>query len=145
MTLVAPPIREEEVRRTDLSGPYWDACARGELVVQRCGRCGLATFPAAHVCPRCHVGELVWTPSRPTGAVYTYTTVWRGASPAFEVPYVIAWVDMDDGWQLMAPVVGCEPDDVAVGREVTVVFAPVAPGAALPVFELRAASNEGAP
>ncbi len=50
-----------------------------------------------------------------TGAIYSWTTVWRPPTPAFTVPYVPIVVDMDEGWQMLSCLVGCEHDAAAVG------------------------------
>ena len=43
-------------------------------------------------------------------------------------------VDMDEGYQMLANIVGCDVADVAVGLRVGVEFHPVADGYALPYF-----------
>jgi uncharacterized OB-fold protein len=60
--------------------------------------------------------------------------VWRPQTPAFAVPYVAAIVDLDEGYQMLANVIGCEPEDVAVGLRVVVEFHPIGGGFVLPYF-----------
>jgi uncharacterized OB-fold protein len=141
VTLAPPPERAFAPPRSDLMAPFWEGCARRELVVQRCPRCGLAVFPAAHVCPRCRASGLAWERTRPTGTIYTFTTVSRGLDESFAVPYVVAWIDMDDGWQLLSWIVGCEAGDVEIGAPVTATFVRVGPDERLPVFELLNSSE----
>jgi uncharacterized protein len=137
VTLLPPPAQDREPHRSRLMDPFWEGCRREELVVQRCDTCGAATFPAAPVCPACRTDTLRWTSARLTGSIYTYTTVWRPASPDFAVPYVVAWIDMDDGWQIMSSVVGCDTEEVAVGAPVIARFAEAGGDQRLPVFALR--------
>jgi uncharacterized protein len=112
------PVPNAETR------PFWEACARGELLYQRCVSCGRAQFyPRAH-CAHCHSGGLEWRRSLGVGAVYSHTTVHRAPTPAFKpmVPYVIALVDLDEGFRMMMNVLDCEPSKVAIGTRVRVVF-----------------------
>jgi uncharacterized OB-fold protein len=117
-----------------LSQPYWDACARGELTFQRCTDCGGATHTPAVVCAHCTSTALSWEVSSGRGTVYSWTAVWRAVTPAFVTPYVVVIVDVDEGWQLLANLVGCEHDAVQVGLPVTVTFHARPDGAVLPYF-----------
>jgi uncharacterized OB-fold protein len=44
-------------------------------------------------------------------------------------------VDLPEGVRIMSNVVGCEPDDVTVGMEVTVTWHELSDGRKLPMFE----------
>ena len=37
----------------DVSRPFWDGCAAGELRMQACGACGRLRFPPRPMCPWC--------------------------------------------------------------------------------------------
>jgi uncharacterized OB-fold protein len=68
------------------------------------------------------------------GSVYSFTIVWRPQMPAFVVPYVPVIVTMDEGWDIMSSLVGCEPDDARIGMPVAVEFHPTSAGITLPYF-----------
>ena len=76
-----------------------------------------------------------------TGEVYSFTVirqvVGRAASKAFEpdIPYVIAWVDLDEGPRLITNVVGCPVEDVKLGMKVTVQFDKASEKIWLPKFK----------
>jgi len=53
---------------------------------------------------------------------------------ADRVPYVLALVDLDEGVRMATNVVGCDPDDVAVGMAVRVDWEALSDGRNLPVF-----------
>ncbi|MFM8305034.1 MAG: Zn-ribbon domain-containing OB-fold protein [Actinomycetota bacterium] len=116
------------------SAPYWDGARRHELWFQRCGVCGSAVFDPAIVCRRCGASDLTWEQSAGLGSVYSWTVVWRPPQPAFVVPYAPAIITLDEGYQMLASIVGCRVGDLAVGRRVAVEFHPVAGGHALPCF-----------
>ncbi|MGI9601092.1 MAG: Zn-ribbon domain-containing OB-fold protein [Acidimicrobiales bacterium] len=124
-------------RPTELSQPFWDGCAEGVLRVQQCGQCGELVFVPRPMCPACQSDDLAWIDSTGLGEVYSYTVVHRPPSPAFEVPYVVAIVELEEGWYLLSNVIDCDPGDVTVGAPVTAVFDPVDPAITLPQFRLR--------
>jgi uncharacterized protein len=117
-----------------LTQPYWDGCNRGELLFQRCAKCGRTTHTPAYICSNCTSRELSWERSAGAGAVYSWTTVWRPQIPAFAVPYVAIIVDMDEGWQVLSNLIGCDVDDVEIGMRVEVEFHPIEGGYQLPYF-----------
>jgi uncharacterized OB-fold protein len=47
---------------------------------------------------------------------------------------VVALVDLDEGVRLLSRIVGCRPEDVAVGMPVGLSWLPLDDGRALPVF-----------
>ena len=119
---------------TVYSKPYWEGCKRHELLVQKCEDCGKLTFVPQPACMHCLSQKLQWVKGTGRGTVYSYTTIWRPQTPAFEVPYVVAIIDMDDGYQMMSNVVGCEPAKVEVGMRVEVEFRPMSETITLPYF-----------
>ncbi|HEY7105373.1 MAG TPA: OB-fold domain-containing protein [Acidimicrobiia bacterium] len=121
-----------------LSAPFWDACQRGELMFQRCGDCGAATHTPAFICSQCASRALAWERSSGHGTIYSWTVVWRPQIPAFEVPYAPIIVDMDEGWQMLSNLVGCDVDAAVVGLPVAVEFHAVESGFQLPYFAPRA-------
>ncbi|MEV0233654.1 Zn-ribbon domain-containing OB-fold protein [Nonomuraea sp. NPDC050786] len=103
---------------------YRAACARGELVVQRCTSCDRRVHLPEADCPWCGAGELVFEPVVGQGVVHTFTVVHRSFAPGYRgrEPYVMAWVDLPEGVRAFGHVVGCTPDDVRIGMPVRVTF-----------------------
>jgi uncharacterized OB-fold protein len=112
-----PPITPE-------TRPFWDGCRAGELRYQSCGGCGAAQFYPRTLCARCGGVDLAWRAARGDGTVYAVTVVHRPPSAAFraDVPYALALVDLDEGFRMMARIVGIEPERVAIGARVRVTF-----------------------
>ena len=56
--------------------------------------------------------------------------------PAFRGadPYVLAYVELEEGPRIMTHIVGCEPEAVEIGQDVAVDFAPCKNGLAVPIF-----------
>ena len=100
--------------------PFWIGCAQGRLLYQACARCGQVQVIPRSLCSACQCSELEWKQSAGTGTVLTHTTVHRAPTLAFKemVPYVIAIVDMDEGFRLMVNVRPEIQKDVDIGRRI---------------------------
>ena len=124
-------------RPTALSRPHWDGCREGVLRVQRCAACGSYEFIPQAVCTRCQAGKLEWVESSGRGSVYSHTTVYRPPRPEFDAPYVVAIVELEEGWHMLTNLVDCRPEEVAIGLPVEVDFRAVSDEITLPCFLLR--------
>lgn len=120
-----------------ISQPFWEGCRAGELRYQRCRDCRAIVMNPAPACSGCFSSDLVWEASAGRGQIYSYTVVWRPQTPAFEVPYAPAIVELDEGFALMSAMVGCEVEELAVGMAVQAVFVEMSPEITLVYFEPR--------
>ncbi|MCG5238802.1 Zn-ribbon domain-containing OB-fold protein [Azospirillum doebereinerae] len=113
---------------------FWDACAQGVLTFQRCTACGHVQFPPRPFCVSCRADGPVTERSAGLGTVHSHTIVHRAPTPAFkaDVPYILALVDFDEGFRLMAALRDCPPADARIDLRVRVLFEPMAGGGALP-------------
>ena len=128
--MTRPPDRAER----PLTGPFWAGVDRGELLRPVCDRCGRSFFTPQVVCPFCGAERWGYEPSAGRGTVYSFTVVHRPPEPAFEAPYVLAIVDVAEGWHLLTWIVGCPPSEVCIGMEVQIRFVPGPDGALLSAF-----------
>jgi len=119
---------------TRLSKPHWDGCREGVLRVQQCADCGAFVFIPKPVCGACFGTKLAWVESRGRGTLYSYTVVHRPQQPAFAVPYVVAIVELEEGWHMLSNLVDVAPDDVAIGMPLEVVFEAMSDEITLPYF-----------
>jgi uncharacterized protein len=122
-----------------VSRPYWDGCLVGELRFQRCADCGYAQFNPGYLCGSCHGRNLGWEVGSGRGTLYSWTVVWRPQTPAFEVPYAPAVVELEEGYWMLSAVVDCEPEDLREGMPLVVLFQPMSDEIALPYFRPVAA------
>lgn len=118
------------------SRPYWEAAARGQLVLKRCRACGKPHFPPRHLCPHCWSDDGEWITSSGRGVVYSFTVMHRAPMPQFaaRVPYVVALVDLEEGPRMMANILGDDALTTQVGDRVAVCFEERAGGSRLPQF-----------
>lgn len=101
---------------------YWEGCGRGELVLQRCRACRVVQHRPRGLCASCLSSDLEHFVASGLGTVYTCTVTHQNGMPGFRdaCPYVLAYVDLDEGPRLMSNITGCEPDSVAIGMRVRV-------------------------
>ncbi|MPZ58907.1 MAG: hypothetical protein GEU91_20935 [Rhizobiales bacterium] len=120
---------------------YWQACDGEELLYQRCGDCGHVQFYPRRSCVSCHGANMTWLPSARRGVIHSFTIVHRPPTPSFDddAPYVVALIDLDEGYRMMMNVVGDDRASSAIGRRVRVVFEERAPGRKVPQAMLEAA------
>jgi uncharacterized OB-fold protein len=106
---------------------YWEGCGRHELVLQRCRDCNTIQHRPRAICASCLGNAVESFVASGRGSVYTYTVTQQYGVPPFRdaLPYVLAYVDLEEGPRLMTNIVGCEPADVEIGMAVTVDFADV--------------------
>ena len=125
---------------TPESRPFWDGCRRHEYLVQRCQRCGERQHYPRGVCASCWSADLEWQRSAGRGRIYTFTVVHRTQARGFkdELPYVLAWVDLDEGVQVLTNIVGADPGALRIGVAVRVVFDDVNEAISIPRFTLAA-------
>jgi len=104
--------------------PFWDACKRHELRIQRCGACGYYQFYPRIYCARCFSDGVEWVLASGRATVLSFTIVRRPVSPAYapDVPYIVALVTLEEGPTMMTNIIGCEPEKVEIGMRVAVTF-----------------------
>lgn len=133
-----PEVTRISPRPTAVSEPYWRGCAEGELRLQRCASCSSYQFYPRIVCVACGGDELQWARATGKGHVASFTVVRRGVSAAYEAPYVIALIDLEEGVRLMSQIVMPDPGDdrLRVGAAVSVTFEKWSSDVTVPLFEL---------
>ncbi|MDV6285993.1 Zn-ribbon domain-containing OB-fold protein [Rhodococcus jostii] len=97
--------------------------------------CDTAVFKPQAFCPSCWSTRLAWTESLGFGTIYSYSVVWRAQSPAFDTPYVVAIIELAEGFHMMSNIVNCDETTVHCGMPVTVTFRKMPEGMTLPFFE----------
>ena len=98
------------------------------------GPAGKLRCVAPAACRVCVSPDLEWVPSAGKGTVYSWTIVWRPQTPAFDVPYAVAIVDVAEGYQMLTNIIGVDPDELRVGMPVRVDFREVDAQLWLPYF-----------
>jgi hypothetical protein len=108
-----------------LNAEFYEFLARGELRLQRCDGCGRWRHPPRVLCAECGSEAYSWQPAAGTGRLFSWTVTHRPIDPAFEVPYVVAVVELDEGPRLVGNLTGVEPAALRLDLPVVVDVEPV--------------------
>lgn len=128
---------------TPQTSAFWEACRQGTLLLEFCPTCQAYQFYPRGFCSRCGGESVEWRPSGGRGTVYAWTVTWRAPSPAWEVPYVVAVIQLDEGPRLYANVIGEDAVDVAVGDPVVLTWEKRGATISLPQFRRVRTSKLG--
>lgn len=113
-----PPPLDEETRA------WWEGAGRGELVLQRCLDCGVVQHRPRGLCVTCLSSSIEHFVASGRGRIHTYSIVRQNQMPAFReaVPYVVAYVELEEGPQILSNVVDCDPEAISIGMAVEADF-----------------------
>jgi 3-oxo-4,17-pregnadiene-20-carboxyl-CoA hydratase alpha subunit len=113
---------------------FFDGARAGQLLIQRCGSCGVLRHPPRPACAECRSFEWDTVVASGRGTVYSYVVVHHPQVPAFDYPLVVAVVELEEGTRLVANLLGVEPDAVRIGAPVVAEFVAVDDEMTLPMF-----------
>ncbi len=102
-----------------LTAGFWAAAARRELVRPVCRDCGRSFFTPQIACPACLSEDWAYQPSSGRGTVYSSTVVHKAPSPGFTVPFGLGVIDMEEGWSMLATLIGDPLPPIGCVVEVT--------------------------
>jgi uncharacterized protein len=116
---------------------FWEACGRRELYLQKCGKCSTIRFYPRALCPSCLSSEKDYLRASGHGTVYTFTVTYQNQAVGFrdELPYVMAYVELDEGPRVLTNIVNTPAHAVTIGMPVEVVFEDIDEGLAIPKFQ----------
>lgn len=97
---------------TELSAPYWEGLAAGELRYQSCGGCGNGWLPPREQCPRCLSADWRWATASGRGTLISWVIYRQSMHPAFtgRLPYNVAIVELAEGPRLITNILAGEAD-----------------------------------
>jgi hypothetical protein len=108
---------------------FFDAAAEGKLLIGQCDACGQPHYYPRALCPFC-LSETTWVESGGKGAIYSLSTMRRGAG----APFTLAYVTLDEGPAVLTNIVTDDPDSLRIGQRVAVRFTPTDGGPPVPMF-----------
>jgi uncharacterized OB-fold protein len=110
---------------------FW---ARGELRLQRCAGCQVWRHPPRYRCAACGSSEVTWDLATGRGRVFSWTITHRPVDPAFEPPYAVVVVELDEGPRLVGNLDGIEPSELRLDLPVVVALLAVSDTIGLVTF-----------
>jgi uncharacterized protein len=116
------------------TAPFWDGCARGELLVQACAACGLRRMPPRPMCPRCRSLDHRWEATSGRATIWSFVVPHPPLLPAYQelAPYnaIVVALDEDPEIRFVGNLVAApdgaineiDPATIEIGDPVQVVF-----------------------
>lgn len=119
------------------SKEFWNGTKAKKLLLKKCKDCGHIDFPPYLYCSECMSMEHEWVESKGKGRVYSFSTTYVGAPPAFvkDQPYTLIFVDLEEGIRLLSVMKECALEDLKIGMPVEAVFEPVTDETTLVFFQ----------
>lgn len=115
--------------------PFWDATLNDELLIKRCDDCQEYHWYPRAICPFCGSFNTSWVKASGKGEIYSFAVTRRGQGQYKDAtPFVLAYVQLDEGPRVMTNIVDCDPDHLKITDRVEVVFHRTDGDAALPRF-----------
>ncbi|QKH37483.1 Zn-ribbon domain-containing OB-fold protein [Achromobacter pestifer] len=105
------------------------AGSEGRLLLRWCNACERSHWYPRHICPHCFNPATAWRESPGLGEIYAFSIMRRAATP-----YVIAYVQLDEGVTMMTNIQTHDLDGVRIGQRVRATFGGPALADGLPVF-----------
>ena len=96
---------------------FW---AKDELRLQRCAQCRTWRQPPRYRCAACGSPDVSWELASGRGHVFSWTITHRAVDPAFEPPYAIVVVELEEGPRLVGSLAGIELSDLRLDLPVVV-------------------------
>lgn len=106
------------VLRDDPSAAFFDAAARGQLLIKTCPGCARHAHPREHDCPGCGT-PLDWHPASGEATLVTWSL---GTPGRDEPPVLFGYVELAEGPWLEALLVDIPADRLAEGLPLRVTF-----------------------
>jgi uncharacterized OB-fold protein/acyl dehydratase len=116
---------------------FWDGVKQGELRIQRCDGCETLHHPPVVRCPECGSYEQGYRVSAGRGTVYSFVEPCHPKLPAFDYPYLVGLVELEEGVRLISNIVDVDPELVRIGMPVDLLFRRVDAEMILPLFRPR--------
>jgi uncharacterized OB-fold protein len=102
------------------SREFWESANEGVLKVQYCNTCGKSQFYPRIKCKFCHSFDLDYKQSSGKGKIISYSTVYRGPSDDYPVPYTLGLVELEEGTRIFGKII--HDQALKIGMTVEVFF-----------------------
>jgi len=118
--------------------PFWEGARAGKLMLQFCKDTQRFQHYPRPVSIYTGSRNLEWREVSGNGRIYACTIV-RVPGPGLEgrLPLSVATIELDEGVRIIANIIGCDPDEVAIGRRVVLAWDRLDGDTPYPAFRLE--------
>jgi uncharacterized OB-fold protein len=122
MTEIVKPLRPHPKRGSYIdTAEFWEGARKGKLMLQFCLASGRFQWFPRPVSVFTARKTWEWREASGRGSLYSWTTT-RSPWPGNEarVPYICAYVDLDEGVRFLCNLVECDETQLTIGMRMTV-------------------------
>lgn len=107
---------------TSLTAEHVESAAEGEFTIQQCQDDATYWYPPSPYCPSCLGTRFVWRGVSGQAKLWSWVVMHQPYIPAFtdEIPYLVAYVQLEEGPLLISTVIDAEPEELEVGMDLQV-------------------------
>ena len=122
---------------------FWDGTKAGDLRLQRCSDCAQVYFPPRPFCPVCISKNVEVFSASGKASLYSYVINER-PHPAFDGPYAIAVVELEEGPRMMTNLVNVAqtPEALILDMSLEVVFESLNDNISLALFQPQSGGDQ---
>jgi uncharacterized OB-fold protein len=113
---------------------FWEGCAQGQLLIQRCKGCATLRHPPAPVCIQCHSFDWDTVAASGRASLYSFVVMHYPEVAPFDYPNPIGLIELEEGVRLIAGLVGIEREQLQIGQRLQVEFQTFDDELTLPLF-----------
>jgi uncharacterized OB-fold protein len=119
--------------------PFWDGAKNRELLLQRGVKSGKYIMYPKKYSPYDYTEEIEWVKASGKGKIYTYTIVRNNPPEVFkeDLPYVIAFVDLEEGVRMCTRIIESDFEKIKIGAEVEAVYEDATDDITFVYFKIR--------
>ncbi len=114
-----PARRPRPAMNPDNQG-FFEAARRHELAIPTCQGCGTRYFPPTPRCWHCGSFDMGWTVTSGRGHLYSFAVPHHPQVNGFRYPLLVGLVELEEGVRLVADLVACRRQDLAIGMPLEV-------------------------
>ena len=115
---------------------FCEASLNGRLLLPHCLECGTSWFPPSARCPQCLSADVGNLQASGRGRIWSWIVMHRRYIDGFDPPYVVVFVELEEGPMLVSTIAGARPDQLACGMPVEIVFEPASSEISIAKFRL---------
>jgi len=105
------------------NSPFFEGASQEKLVLPKCKKCEFVIWFPREICPECGSQNVDWFEASGTGSIYSFTITRRiPGSWSKATPFVLAYVELDEGPRVMTNIVDCDLTQIRIGDRVEKVF-----------------------
>ena len=114
------------------TAPFWEGTLEEKFLLRPRNQCAANYSYPRTPCPFCRSFDTTCLETAGNGTIYSYSVTRKGPGGfAAAGPYVIAYVELDEGPRVLTNIIDCETDDLRIGTRVEAVFFPAGETAAI--------------